>query len=46
MLFVHGLIFSRFAAAFQGVPQEKIRLYSDDDIVNVLPGIDVAGGSC
>jgi hypothetical protein len=36
----------RFAAAFEGVPKEKLRLYSDDDIIKVLPTIDVAGGSC
>jgi phosphatidate phosphatase APP1 len=37
---------ARFAAAFQGVPKERVRVYSDDDILNVLPTIDVAGGSC
>ncbi|KIY70255.1 hypothetical protein CYLTODRAFT_348076 [Cylindrobasidium torrendii FP15055 ss-10] len=36
----------RFAAAFKDVPKNKYRVYSDDDIVNLLPTIDVAGGAC
>jgi len=36
----------RFAAAFDGVPQDRVRVYEDSDITDVLPGIDVAGGKC
>ncbi|KAF8142301.1 hypothetical protein K438DRAFT_2114487 [Mycena galopus ATCC 62051] len=35
----------RFAAAFEGVPSNKIKLYTDDEIPG-LANIDVAGGSC
>ncbi|KIY62350.1 hypothetical protein CYLTODRAFT_494702 [Cylindrobasidium torrendii FP15055 ss-10] len=36
----------RFATAFEGVPETKYRVFTDEDIVNVLPTLDVAGGSC
>jgi hypothetical protein len=35
----------RFAAAFEGVPAAKIRLYNDSDIPS-LSTINVAGGNC
>ncbi|KAG6902734.1 hypothetical protein C0995_012398 [Termitomyces sp. Mi166 len=35
----------RFTAAFVGVPQEKYRIYTDDQISS-LRQIDVAGGEC
>ncbi|KAG7095800.1 hypothetical protein E1B28_006500 [Marasmius oreades] len=35
----------RFAAAFDGVPQERIRLFDDSQIAG-LADIDVAGGKC
>ncbi|KAF5392740.1 hypothetical protein D9757_001013 [Collybiopsis confluens] len=36
---------ARFSAAFEGVPQDKIRLYRDEDIEG-LRDVDVKGGSC
>ncbi|KAJ7780960.1 hypothetical protein B0H16DRAFT_1299237 [Mycena metata] len=35
----------RFAAAFEGVSSDKIKLYTDDEIPS-LANIDVAGGTC
>ncbi|KAF5337653.1 hypothetical protein D9758_013013 [Tetrapyrgos nigripes] len=35
----------RFKTAFEGVPQERIRLYTDDQIPE-LAYVDVAGGQC
>ncbi|KAF9260650.1 hypothetical protein L218DRAFT_1051074 [Marasmius fiardii PR-910] len=35
----------RFAAAFDGVPQERIRLFTDAEIP-ALADVDVAGGKC
>ncbi|KAK1229909.1 hypothetical protein PQX77_007008 [Marasmius sp. AFHP31] len=35
----------RFAAAFEGVPQDRIRLF-DDSQVAALANVDVAGGQC
>ncbi|CAK5275469.1 unnamed protein product [Mycena citricolor] len=35
----------RFAAAFEGVPATKFKIYTDDEIPS-LANIDVAGGSC
>lgn len=35
----------RFAEAFDGVPQEKWRLYNTTDIPS-LADVDLAGGSC
>jgi hypothetical protein len=37
---------ARFAAAFKGVPAERIRTYSDKDILDVLPKVDIKGGKC
>lgn len=36
---------ARFAEAFQGVPQDRFRIFSDEDIPS-LEGIDVKGGKC
>ncbi|KAJ7180379.1 hypothetical protein C8R43DRAFT_870531 [Mycena crocata] len=35
----------RFAAAFKGVPTNKFKIYTDDEIPS-LANIDVAGGTC
>jgi hypothetical protein len=35
----------RFDAAFEGVPAERIKIFTDDDIPS-LANIDVAGGTC
>ncbi|KAL0572548.1 hypothetical protein V5O48_009405 [Marasmius crinis-equi] len=36
---------ARFAAAFEGVPQERVRLFNDSQI-SALADVDVAGGQC
>ena len=36
---------ARFAAAFEGVPSNRWRIFTDSDISG-LAGIDVAGGAC
>ncbi|KAL0570650.1 hypothetical protein V5O48_011317 [Marasmius crinis-equi] len=36
---------ARFAAAFEGVPQERVRYFKDSDIP-ALANVDVAGGQC
>ena len=36
---------ARFAAAFEGVPASKIRIYNDSEIPS-LSRINVAGGEC
>ncbi|KAF5384098.1 hypothetical protein D9615_003347 [Tricholomella constricta] len=36
---------ARFAAAFEGVPANKFRIFTDEDIPS-LKNIDVAGGEC
>lgn len=35
----------RFSTAFEGIPQERIRLFTDDQIAE-LASVDVAGGQC
>ncbi|ETW87506.1 hypothetical protein HETIRDRAFT_145519 [Heterobasidion irregulare TC 32-1] len=37
---------ARFAAAFEGVPSTRFRIYDDTDIIKTLPTVDVAGGKC
>ncbi|KAG7442903.1 uncharacterized protein BT62DRAFT_954366 [Guyanagaster necrorhizus] len=37
--------YERFITAFEGVPKNKYRIYTDNDIAG-LADIDVAGGSC
>jgi hypothetical protein len=36
---------ARFAAAFENVPSNKIRLYTDDEIPS-LQDIDIPNGEC